>query len=289
VRDIGQDVVTRMYLRGVCTNALTDWLGITKDELFEFMRSSNEWTEDESTTVKVIAKSSMTLSNEVHRCKYCKKPGKMYHIHHDCRTLCLNCLTDKLNYGDKRYENYAWTSMTKDEIYAAFVNCYVGGFTASMSGWEECATVNYIGTHEGVTEWCNWQDQSCTVIPGRFPRYDSIIKNSDIKLEQLIGIWHNRPIETEKLYSEFMEIYPDGIGIYTDHRGSELLMDWYIDGDILNISIDDRFTFYRGPFYLRETDSVTDIHKVTHTYPSLGWTEHDEARFAIKGKYYKIS
>jgi hypothetical protein len=287
--DIGNELIRRMYMKGVCTNALSDWLCITKDELFGMLNSSGLLNRDEPAIVEIIAKSSARLSHEMHRCQYCGKPGKMYHIHHGFRSLCMGCLPDKLNFGSKRYEKYAWTNMSAEEIYSAFVNCYVGGFTAWSSGWEHCITADYIGTYKGVTEWYNWQDQSCAVLPGNFPRRGKrIIRNSNINIRQLTGVWHNRPVESEKMFVEFMEIFADGTGVYTDYKGKILKMNWYIDGVILNISMDDKFTFYRGPFYFRESETVMDVYGQAHIYPSWGWTEHDSAKHAIRGKYYKI-
>jgi hypothetical protein len=122
MRDVGNDLILRMYLKGVCENALSDWLGISKQELRSLLERSGELLERKSALVEIVGKSSLQLSEEIHRCKYCGKPGKTYHIHHGYRSLCIGCLADKLNYGDKRHERYAWTNMTSKEIYAAFVD-----------------------------------------------------------------------------------------------------------------------------------------------------------------------
>ena len=286
------ELIQRMYLSGVCSNALSDWLDISKDELRVILESHDKIKSNIPTVVKIVEKSSLSLAKEVHRCQYCRKPGKMYHIHSGYRTLCISCLADKLDYGDKRFARFTWTNMTIEEIYKAFEDCYVGGFTAysAMGNWEECITADYIGTLEGALEWYSWQDQSCTIVPGRFPRRGAnVIENSGLSVEKMVGIWHNRPVETEKLYDETMEVCHDGTGIYTDLKGRRLEMNWYIDGGILNIALDDKFTFYRGPFYYRESDVVKDIHGKNHTFPSWGWTEHDAARLAIRGKYYKVA
>jgi len=288
MRDIGKEVLLRMYLKGVCANALSDWLGISNEKLMSILISTGKMPTEEPAIVKIVVKCVEFARNKAERCKYCKKPGIVYHLHQNYRALCLDCLAEKLNYGEKCYEQYAWTLMTKKEIYSALVDCYVGGFTATASGWEECITADYIGTLEGVTEWYNWQDQCRTIIPSRFPRRSkNIVENSDIDIAQLIGVWHNRPVETEKKHGEVMEIFSDGTGIYTDCNGRKLLMDLYIDSDILNISMDDEFTLYRGPFYFRKSDNVKDLQGITHIYPCFGWVEYADAKHGIRGKYYK--
>jgi hypothetical protein len=38
MRNVGREVIWRMYQSGVCVNALMDWLGVPEDELFLAIR-----------------------------------------------------------------------------------------------------------------------------------------------------------------------------------------------------------------------------------------------------------
>ena len=250
------DLIKRMFSRGNCVTALSDYFDIPKTELLVFIRESGEHNYRDWILWGLEDK-ALRRAEEPTACKVCRQPGKTYHIGGSYRSLCKKCLRDRLDGGNPNYEKYLWTLMTDAEIYEQIKDCWIGCFTAVKSTDEWKVIVHYIGTKGGAEAWYAWQDQSCDVMPGHFPqRHKGIISNCGEDMQKIIGTWSTKPtgMKTYKAYTDHLTLLPDGTGSLDTGIGNSAwekvkrrhTVSWYAADGMLNITLDDKITFFYG-------------------------------------------
>ena len=258
------ELIKRIFSRGNCITAISDYFHIPKAELIAFIRESGEFNY-QNWILWGLKDDAIKLAEEPAACKVCNRAGKMYRIGSSYRSLCKTCLRDRLDGGNPKYEQYLWTIMTDTEIYEQIEECWVGCFTASKGSGEWRMVVHYIGTKEGAEAWYAWQDQACDVIPGRFPqRNKDVIFNCAEDMKKIIGTWSTKPagMITDKAYTDHLILLPDGTGRLDKSVGNsrwdsskrQHKISWYAADDMLNITLDDKTTFFYGELVFEEVN-----------------------------------